>query len=267
MIEFISQSMMNQWFRCPESFRRRWIEGDIIPPGIAARIGTGLHKGAEVNHRAKVITGEDEPLSIIQDAARDCYVKTVRNEGVFFPPDELSSARKQLLEGIDTTVALAKLYRESFAPKVLPYLIEERLTLDRPGLPIPFAGTIDLLTNDNWLPDIKSAEKKWPSGKADTEIQATLYRELVRERTGSYPNKISFEVFTKSKLEHHSFETTRTPEDFELLVRAAAAILKSIQAGIFHPAQPGAWNCGAKWCGYWWTCPWVPEHRKIIPKG
>jgi len=106
MIEYINQTILNAWSMCPERVRRRWIEGEIIPPGIAARIGSGVHKGAEVNHLAKIISGKDEPLDVIQDAARDGYMKSIQ-EGVFFAPDEAASARKQLAEGVDTTVTLA----------------------------------------------------------------------------------------------------------------------------------------------------------------
>jgi hypothetical protein len=45
--------------RCGEQYRRRYLENEIIPPGISARIGSGVHKAAEINFRAKIQTGED----------------------------------------------------------------------------------------------------------------------------------------------------------------------------------------------------------------
>ena len=47
MIDHISPSMLGLFCRCQEAFRRRYIEGIKLPPGIAACIGTGMHKGAE----------------------------------------------------------------------------------------------------------------------------------------------------------------------------------------------------------------------------
>jgi hypothetical protein len=265
IITEISQSMQNQWFRCPHQFERVWIMGERIPPGIAARIGTGLHTGAHVNFAAKYISGNDEPLEVVQDAAKDGYIKAVQ-EGVFFPPDEVSGARKQIEEGVDVTVDLAKLFRLGLAPQIQPVLIEENIYLSDPRLPVPFRGTIDVLDESNWLIDIKSSKNKWAAGKADSEIQPTLYNELVREKTGEYPRKITFEVFTKTKREHHSIETTRTREDYEKLVIVTEQMIKCINEGIFLPAPPGSWQCSMKWCGFYLTCKYIPNHRKIIPK-
>lgn len=265
MIEYLSQTMINQWLRCGEQFRRRFLEGQVIPPGIAAKIGTGLHKGAEVNHRYKLVTGEDEPLTVVTDAARDGYVKSL-DSGVFFPPDELPGAKKKLAEGVDVTVNLAALYHRELAPKIQPTLIEKKLALEVPGFPVRFEGTIDLLaTGHNWH-DIKSSDKRWPEGRADSEIQATLYWKLVKEYHGKAPNRLFYDVFTKSGLVHQQIETTRTEADFEALVRTARVMLQSIEAGIFHPAMPGSWICSPRFCGFWWTCPAIPDHKKILPK-
>lgn len=261
MIEYLSQSMLNMWARCPEQFRRRYIDNDIIPPKIAARIGTGLHKGAQVNHVCKRITHKDEPLSVVQDAARDGYIAAIQ-EGVFFTTEEVSTAKKQLAEGVDVTTSLARVYHESLAPLVNPELVEEKLILEIDELPIPFAGTIDVYTSDKWWLDMKSAEKKWPLSKADNDIQATLYNELIRERTGTYPKKLSFEVFTKSKLEHQTVETTRTPQDFETLILRAKAMLDSIKAGVFMPADPSSFLCSRNYCGYWNSCPYISTRLK-----
>lgn len=266
MIEFLSQSMIGQWGRCPEQVRRRWIEGDIIPPGIAARIGSGVHKGAEINHAQKIHTGIDEPLDVIQDAARDEYVRRV-NDGVFFPVEELPTAKKQLSEGVDMVTALAWLYRESLAPLVNPVAVERVITLED-DLPLPLRGIVDVYTHDKWLPDIKTAARKWPQSSADSSIQATLYRQLIKEEFGEYPEKISFEVFTKGKKPaHHSIETTREAADYEILKLRIHSVMKSINAGIFPPAEAGHWCCSRRWCGYYYSCQYIPKHKKILPKG
>ncbi|TVM31204.1 PD-(D/E)XK nuclease family protein [Oceanidesulfovibrio marinus] len=266
MLEYLSQSMISSWELCPERFRRRFLEGEIIPPGIAARIGTGVHKGAEINHIQKIHTGEDEPKDVIQDAARDGYKKALE-KGVFFAPGEASTAKKQLADGVDTVVTLAGLYRDSLAPQVQPTLVEETIYLDDSRLPIPFRGTIDVLAVDGkdrtWLPDIKTASAKWGQSKADESPQASLYSRLVLEATGHWPDKVSFEVFVKTKTPaHQSVETVRRPEDYDILVVRAQAILAVIERGIFPPAQAGSWTCSPKWCGFWWSCKYIPTHKK-----
>ena len=92
MLKFITSSMLNMFFRCPEQFRRRYLEGEIIPPGIAAAIGKSVHKAAEENHKHKLLKEEDLPKDYLQDFARDTYVKIVENEGVYLAPEELDQA-------------------------------------------------------------------------------------------------------------------------------------------------------------------------------
>jgi hypothetical protein len=263
MFQYLSQSMINSWMMCPERFRRRYCEDEIIPPGIAARIGTGFHKGAELNHKAKLVTGKDEPLDVIQDAARDGYVQAVQ-EGVFFSPEEAPSAQLQLTQGVDTVVSLAECYYQELAPQIYPAKVEAVLYMDIPTVDLPLRGTIDVLTTDHWLPDLKTASRKWSQSKADTSVQATLYRELVRTETGTPPKKISFEVFVKNSKgpEHQSVETMREDDDFLALSQRIAVMMSMIQAGAFPPAAADAWMCQPKWCGYFWTCPYIAAHRK-----
>jgi hypothetical protein len=266
MIKTYRQSIINAWVLCPERVRRRYIENEVIPPGIAARIGTGVHCGAEVNHLAKIQTGEDEPLDVVQDAARDGYVEAIRN-GVFFAPEEMPSARKQVAAGTDQVVQLAGLYHQSLAPLVMPALVEKKIEMDLPELGTRVSGIVDVLDENHWLPDIKTAARKWPESKAHSSVQATLYDKLVEHYTGRRPTKISFEVFTKTKVPNHqSLVTTRQPDDWDALLVRIKVIKASVDAGIFPPADPSSWTCNQKWCGFWWTCPYIAAHRKVMPK-
>ncbi len=265
-MEYINQTLIGMWTRCPEQVRRRYIEGETIPPGIAARIGTGVHKGAEVNHLAKIVSGKDEPLSVIQDAARDGYVKSIQ-DGVFFPPDKAASARKEIAEGVDTTVTLATLYGTSAAPKIKPAIVEKTITMAVDGIDRPFIGTVDVYTVDRWMPDLKTGAKKWPQSRADSSAQFTLYNELIRHETGEYPTRLSAEVFTKTKEPaHQSLETTRCPEDFDALIKRVHVMMRMIDAGIFPPADPDSWMCQMAYCGYFLSCPYIASHRKTLPK-
>ncbi|MDW7774581.1 MAG: hypothetical protein SCH71_16995 [Desulfobulbaceae bacterium] len=266
MISSINQTLLNSWGMCGERVRRRWIENEVIPPGIAAKIGTGVHKGAEINHLAKMQTGKDEPLDVVTDAARDGYIESLES-GVFFSHEELPRARTVIAEGVDTVVSFAKLYHSEMAPRIQPALVEEKILMEVDDLPIPFSGIVDVYTTDKILPDIKTAGKSWSQADADSKLQPTLYRELIKFKTGEYPDKITFELFIKTKTPKHALlETTRTREDFICLKRRASLMIQSINAGIFPPAEPGHWCCSPRWCGYFYTCKHIPPHQKILPK-
>ena len=235
-----------------------------MPPGIAARIGTGLHKGSEYNHTKKMITGIDEPESVICDVARDSYVSACM-KGVFFPPEEVSASKKNLAQGIDTTVGLARLYRKKLAPRIFPEYVEQEIWMPS-DFGIPYRGTLDILTTDEWLPDIKTAGARWGVNKVFSYFpQYALYPELVYHYAGFMPKKISFEVFVKNKTPVHQsveVDTEYHRQNFINFNEKVGIMLQMIKAGIFPPAESGHWKCSPKWCGYFWTCRYIPEHRK-----
>jgi hypothetical protein len=266
MIDHISISQIDMFFRCGEQYRRRYIEGERVPPGIALHIGTGVHKAAEHNYRQKILTGEDLPAAQLQEVAVDAYAKSLDKQGVMFTAEERPAAKKILGESADVVSGLTVVLREKVTPEIQPALIEESMTLDVPGLDVPFLGIVDCYSRDGRLSDLKTAAKKWSQDKADSESQPTLYRKLIKARTGSYPLKITFDVLTKTKTPaHQQLVTERDDDDFAILVRKAKIMLRMVSAGIFAPAEPGSWSCSAVYCGFWASCPLISPRLKRRP--
>lgn len=263
MIDHISPSMLGLFCKCQEAFRRRYLEREVIPPGIAAIIGTGMHKGAEVNHKQKIDSGADLPLDAIQDAARDGYMKAVKG-GVFIPAGEESEAKKDLASGVDTVTNLAASYARQVAPSITPIAAEEKLQAEVPGLPVPLLGILDVLDISGWCPDLKSAGRKWSAGKEEGQLQPAIYTHLLRTVRDISSPTFSFEVISH-KGEHQHIPVRTQPEDMAAIITRAQILLCTVQTGLFLPAEPGHWMCSPKWCGYWWSCRHVPAHRKILP--
>jgi hypothetical protein len=261
MIQSIHQSHLVMFLRCPQQFKRRYMDGEIIPPGISARRGSGVHKAAEINHVQKVSSREDLPVDTLQDAARDEYVRLVRDEGVFIPKDQVSEKDKLLAAGLDASTRLAKLYRETLAPQIQPILAEQFLTMDA-GLDLPLAGTIDVLTDKNTLPDLKTADKSKNQSDADNSLQLTFYAGLVANYTGQWPWEVSLEILVNSKEPKlQSLKTQRGPEHWQNLMLRVQLMIQQINVGIFPPCDPGAWTCSEKFCGYYKSCRYSLKKR------
>lgn len=261
MIPFISQSMMGQFYRCQEQFRRRWLEKEIIPPGIAARRGTAVHKAAAVNHLQKIASKVDLPLGDLQDAARDEYVRVVKNDGVFIPKEQAPAAAKLIGDGLDSAVSLTKVYHRDLAPQIIPIMAEERQVLDI-GLEVELQGTIDVVTADGWLPDLKTAAKSKGANEAGNSLQLTFYAGLYYSKFGKWPDKLSLEILVDNKEPKlQSLETTRTADDWLNLLLRIQIMLAQIQTGIFLPCEPSAWICSPTWCGYYQSCRYALKRR------
>lgn len=264
-IDHISPTQYDMFTRCAEQWRRRYAEGEIIPPGIAAVTGSGFHAAAELNFTEKMITGEDQPKSVLQDVAATAYRKRLDEQGVFIPHQERPSAEKDLGKGLDDAVRLVDPLLE-FAPPIQPALVEHRSELILDGLP-PIIGFIDLYTTERRLSDLKTAAKKWPQQKADTATQPTVYREMIKREFGEAPAIQTIDCFVKTKTpKYETVETIRKDEDLEVLANKMRLMMRMITAGIFPPADPGSWVCSPRFCGFWYSCPHIANHRKLLPK-
>lgn len=253
MIKSIHQSMLNRWLMCGEQFRRIYIEGQRRPPGVAARRGTSVHKANEINMDQKRITKSDMPVSDLQDAARDEFVRLVKDDGVFIPKENLSEKTKILNNGLNETISATAVYRESIAPSIQPAMIEDFITADI-GLELPLGGTIDTADESGVIHDLKIQKRKDQSW-ADRSLQTSIYWILYRERCGHDPDSFVFDQIIPNKtMEHDPIVTRRTPADFQRLRQYIKAFLTDYNAGNFRPADPGSWICHPSWCGFYSVC-------------
>jgi hypothetical protein len=260
-MKYLTQSMIGTFHRCPQQFERIYVNGERIPPGISARRGSGVHKGAELNHSYKLHVDDDLPLDVLQDAARDEFVRLVKDEGVFIPRDDVAQKNKLLNDGLNAAIKLTALYHAEVAPAIHPALVEERIEFDA-GLPLILSGAIDVFTVDGWLPDLKTADKSKNQNFADSSVQLTFYAALIHHRTGNWPTKLSYEVLVNNvtaKLQ--SLETIRGASDFADLLPRLDVVCQQIFSGIFPPCEPGHWLCNPRWCGFYDSCRYSIKKR------
>lgn len=255
MINAIHQSSLSMALRCGEQFRRRYMLGEIIPPSIAAARGTSLHYANEVNLRQKVKTKKDLPLSDLKDAARDKFIRTLE-KGVFLPKNQQGEKTNLLNEGLNQSIQLTSLYRREVAPEINPIEVERSFLIDI-GLDLPIAGRIDHEQTAK-VDDLKTTTRSWSPARIYKEIQPVFYSIAHQYEFGERPLfRYHIMVALKRQPKHQLQSRTCTDNDYHALVSRIESFLKMLQAGIFLPAEIGAWVCDPKWCGYFTTCRYV----------
>lgn len=250
MIRHISPSMLGLYCNCQEAFRRRYLEGEKIPPAISMAVGTGVHKAAEINHKQKIKSGIDMRLDELQDAAADGFKNAVEESGVYFTGtrQELYS---ELGKGSDLSVQMAGLYGKQIAPKIKPVAAELKLTAQHYDLPVPFLGIVDVVNQGNTIADLKTSNKKWRSGKEKESLQPAIYEYLLKcNKNEAYD--FDFHVMSYDGNVQHI--KIRDNQPIRYVVNIAKALFNSCSSGVFMPAVPGHWLCSNKWCGYYETC-------------
>jgi len=266
MVDRYSATQFGTFFTCPEAWRRRYIEGDKIPPGIAAVAGSGFHKAPEVDFQS-VIAGDGHlTVSDCEDAAATEYVRRLSEDGIYLTREDSQKKNALLAEGKDNAIRAAGKFREDVAEKFEPTLVEHEVTIDIEGISKPVLGYIDVFTVDRMLADWKLS-KAWNQDKSETADQATVYNEMIRQIDGAPPAKTTFQVFKplKKEIRHTEFVTHRDQSDLVSLVSRAQIMERMIQKGDFPGCAPGHWKCSPKWCGYYGSCKLVSDRLKRLP--
>lgn len=255
MLKAIHQSHIGAFFRCARQFYYRYEENLKIPPGIAARQGSAVHKSAEDNHRQKKESGVDLHVDELKAIAGDEYKKLIEEEGIYISPlvtKDKAEIQKMVGAGLDKAIAATQTYSEEIAPGLQPDLVEEYIKAQLPGWDLPLAGTIDVTDIQGNIRDMKIKGMRLNQKTADRAIQPIVYSVLFREHTGEWPNDFRFEVvvLNKKSTVYAPIITRKYPSDIRLLEAYAEIMLRQIESGLYPPADPDHWICDPKWCGY-----------------
>lgn len=255
MIDGIHQSMLNMAFRCGEQFRRRYLEGEIVPPSVALARGIGIHKANEVNMRQKQSSKTDLPVSDLKDAARDSYVSALRN-GIYLSREDRQKKPQLINSGLSDTIKLTSLYHKEVAPEIQPIETEKEFCLDV-GLPLPLTGRMDVQEKPI-LHDLKGAGKSWAEGQINKEIQPVVYSFAYERETGIRPLfKYHILVALKKEAKRQVQELRATDQHYFALFAKLYTFINMLKTGMFPPANPTSWWCSEKFCGYFLTCPFI----------
>lgn len=256
----LHQSGLEMLSKCGEMYDRRYNRGEIIPPGIAQIVGRSTHKSVELNLAAKIRTGELLPVEQIKDIARD-ELEGEFQRGVALDREERERGLAAVKgEAIDTTIALSTLHRTDLAPKLIPTAVERKFVIKLEGYPLDLAGTIDIQEGMMRIRDTKTANKTPPQADADNSIQLTMYGLAAKVIDGVAPGEFILDALVKTKTPKQvSLVTTRTADDFQMLLRRVERAITVIEKGAFQPARTTDWWCSLKFCGYAANCPFYQK--------
>ena len=118
--------------------------------------------------------------------------------------------------------------------------------IDVPGLDKPLIGEYDLIVQDGrdaCIVDWKTSASRWPAGKADRDLQATVFSYAYEKLNGTAP-LFRFDVITKTKNPGcESHYTSRGFHDFRRFEALANRAQYAINKGIFLPNET-SFACG-----------------------
>lgn len=261
----LSASQLDMFCRCPEQYRRRYCEGEILPPGIALAKGSAYHIAAEHNMRQKVDSHVDMQEDDAVAFAVESYEATVRG-GLTLQEGETTAT---VGAAVDDVASLARNHVVLQSPDYQPMFVEQTVRINLPG-PRDLLGRVDVVDHAVRVIDFKSAGRKKNQADVDASLQLTVYVAAMRNLGFASAGEVLLDTLVQTpklkKVSRQVLPSQRNRADLVALGNRINAVSMSIDAGIFPPAVPGSWWCSPKWCGYWGTCPYVNSERKELAK-
>lgn len=269
MKPIIHASHLSMFQTCAESYRRRYAEGQIIPPGIAMVVGSGTHKGAETDMLRKIETGTVADLEEVKAAARDYITGSFTVGDISLTQDEKRAGKKVVAGAcVDQALGLLDIYHRGLAPMIEPVTVERPWRVEVPGYPFDLGGRYDV-EEVGGIRDLKTKGGRPAKGLEDRMQQLTLYgiAKGIEDDKPIEDVRLTVDWLVKNKTPIGVTRSTRrTEEDANRLLRIVMAFWGAVEKGVFMPCAPDSldsWKCNPKWCGYYDTCPYARGHHAV----
>jgi CRISPR/Cas system-associated exonuclease Cas4 (RecB family) len=215
----------------------------------------GAFHSALAFHATRRLHGKKVTVADCQEVFAGLLTENCRRDG---PPVRLNDGQT-----IDTSIAqgqrMLAVYLDSPDPEEqieavsMPFSVP---LVDASGrlLDKPLIGEFDLVVRNGGIRtvvDWKTSARRWPKGKAETDLQATCYL-WAEQQSRHTDSQFRFEVVTKTKepvCERHA--AIRDDEDFVRLGELVRVLERIVANECFVP-QEGGWECAN--CPYATAC-------------
>lgn len=256
-VPHLSHSSIRTYLRCPEKWRRRYIDLEYEPSNANLVIGKCVGAGISGGYIEK-INQEPEYGEAMLDIASDTFEDVTKNEEIDWQEDAPEAAK-------DSIIRCVGRYYEDVATRFTPATVEEGFEIGFPEADWIVKGFIDItgeaagVSAD--LHDVKTVSKA--DNTLDSDVQATLYVASYYVRDESLPifawhqiKKPTARNAPEVRLLTTSRTATQVTNYLERIAQVAREIDWRVQTGNWQGAVPGTWWCSQKFCGYWDSCPY-----------
>lgn len=231
-----SYSALNTYLNiCQLQYFYRYIEQAEVEQTSACLVfGKAFH--AALSQQADFAkSGNNLSIDILTDLFDDYFTTSVKaTEGVKFKEGENADTM------VDLAHRMFKPVLDSWNDFYNVRSIAEGFRIEVPFLDKPLIGEFDCVVDDGKEPcivDWKTSATKWPAGKANKDLQATIFSYAFQKLYGKIP-LFRFDVVTKAKAPTcEAHYTVRGEQDFQRFELLAEKAQEAIHNGVFLPSE------------------------------
>lgn len=263
MIRHLSYSSVNIYLYCAKSWEFRYIIKPDVPVSVNLPFGSAVHETVQTYVAAKALHPDQvRPLvELWSPTWRDVLAEQKREIKWEKPKDYYAELGKTMLttpeivQAIDAIEPMVVTASTSMEPSE-SVIMERRVNLRVPGVPIPVIGYIDMLAADGTPIDFKTAGRAWSKGKEHNEIQPDFYLAALNQEGYNFDSGLKFRYYIFTKTKNPRVQVLETSRDFAQLfwmTQVVGEVWRGIEAGVF-PMNPTGWKCSPKYCEYYPLC-------------
>ncbi len=263
-----NNSCLTKLERCGEAFRRRYIEGEVVPPSPRMLRGTVVHRVASATMLRKLEEHEMPTTEEAKDLAATSFEEQWAG-GVSLDSEPIEgSADLEKARSKDFAVDLSEFYVQGVAPRVDPVAVERRIEVRPKDSDLVIHGTMDLIAKTaggEVVRDLKTSEKSPSKDTADRSQQLTMYALIRQAEVGALPVKLTLDYLVRTparaERKHVPLDTVRDPEDVAALVNRINTAVEAVKRGVFMPTAPDSWWCSQAYCEFYNSCVYTAKGR------
>lgn len=253
---------------CQKMIEHRYIDGIKSPPGVAAHIGTAVHRSAELDLVRKMETGALASSEEVIERGVSALSSAWHDEPPLLSDEEKGEGDMLVLNrAVDEVARLSDLHHAKVAPIVEPEAVELRLRVEDPGFKYAVEGTIDVLDVRKLLLDRKTAARSPSGDEANGNVQLDIYTMLL-DQHGKPVEYVALDYLVKLKKEaRHVRVQAEAAKDHRTTLARIGAFARMLDAGSFQPViptSPAGWCCQPKFCGYYDRCEFGRRARRQV---
>lgn len=246
MIEHLSYSSISLYLDCPEAWRRKYMLNEPTRKGTALAFGTAWHGLIE----RMIQTPQSDPAAIWSEEFDKAFGSDIYYE-LGETREEHCNEGTRILSNGDVLAAIRSIqpgYDDQGA------LIERKVELRVPGVPVPVIGFIDVILEDGTPADFKTSARSWTDDKAQSSLQTLFYLAALNQAGFKVNWRFRHFIFVKTKTPQvQVLEHSHRPGELFFLFHLVARVWDAIQKEAFPP-NPTGWRCSEKYCDFYSSC-------------
>jgi hypothetical protein len=221
-VDYLSLSSLKAFMRCPEAWRRRYIDKELEAPSGKMVLGGAAGAALAQHYGTQLESGTGLSTDDVLDEFATEFEDRIGREEVIWGSDTAGALK-------DSGAGALAVFHRLITPSIVPVAVEREFELSWPDVHWRLTGFIDVETADGGVRDSKMIGKRMSQADADSDLQPTMYC-AARRAEGNPVTGFDFDTMVRVKAPTAEvIHTTRTDAQLDALIDRIFTLAREIE--------------------------------------